>query len=200
MATPGQMFDVRVLGDAKLSATLNALEPSIVKPALRVALRDGFKLTLARVKQAVPRGTGRMARALKLRAANLLRGSVAFRIFLPKRTELGLPWVKKLGSRGGNKRNPGYYPAHLEFGYDPSYKGPATVTERYYRRTSRQGNYEPYSYTRKSRSKGPQARRVGLGFMRGSLHATAEAVKTRVRRRLWTEVRANLRERVGGAS
>lgn len=196
-AKPG-LFDVSALGDAKLQATIHALEPSIVKPALRVALRDAFKITHRAVLTRVPVDTGRMRRAIKLRAANQLRGDVAFRIFLPRRAELGARWIKRPGSRGGSSV-PGYYPAAVEFGYTREYKGPATTTVTETRRTSRQGLYKTYTYQRPSRSKRLAVKVPPRSFMRSALHGTAEQVKTRVRRMLWTEIRAKLRERVGAS-
>jgi hypothetical protein len=197
MAAAG-FINVQGLGSEKLQATIRSLEPSVVRPAMRTGLREGFKITHRAVLAATPVRTGRMKQAIKLRAANQLRGDLAMRIFLPRRAELGVPWIKRLGARGG--KAPGYYPAAIEFGWNPTYRGSATTTVRESRRTSRQGLYKTYVYQRKSRATGMRTRIAPRSFMRGPFHATAEQVKTRVRREAWVQIRERLRARAGGAA
>lgn len=199
MATPRQGFlNVEGLGDKRLSQVLRDLPRQVINPAMSSAMREGFKITHRAVLAAAPVRSGRMKRAIKLRKANHFRDGLGFRIFLPRRIELGAPAIKRPGSRGGDPKGGGYYPAAVEFGY--TRRGPSARREGFVTGTDKRGR--PYTRARVWRDAGPAVKVAPRSFMRSALHSTASAVQTRIRRAAWVNIREELRKRVpqgGGA-
>jgi len=109
-------FDIRVLGDKKLSKAMRKLPDKVERKVLRKAMRTAFKTTLARAKAKVPVRSGALRRSLKLRARRGGRRRIAFAIFAGGNEQLGVPAKTKSG------RPRGYYPAAIEFGWNAGHR------------------------------------------------------------------------------
>ncbi|MEJ2202945.1 MAG: HK97 gp10 family phage protein [Gemmatimonadota bacterium] len=104
-------FDIRVLGDKKLTKAMRKLPEKMERKVLRKAMRTAFKTTLERAKARVPVHSGALKRSLKLRSRRGGRRKIAYAIFSGGKDQLGVPSKTKSG------RPRGYYPAAIEFGW-----------------------------------------------------------------------------------
>ena len=100
-------------GDKELEAAFNALAFGAQKKVFRPALRVGGKVLLAAIKARVPRKTGNLAKAIKLRASRRSRKQIGVAIFVDKSILKPRPTPKK----PNEKRKEWWHPAHVELGY-----------------------------------------------------------------------------------
>ncbi len=101
---------VKVEGATELTAAFNALAFSAQKKVMRPALRAGGKVILAAVKARVPRKSGALARAIKLRSRGRSRKVIGVAVFVDNK-------LIPLKKGEGQHNREGFYPAHLELGY-----------------------------------------------------------------------------------
>jgi hypothetical protein len=101
---------VRFEGATELEAAFNALALSAQKKVFRAALRAGGKVLLKAIKARVPKRTGNLAKAIKLRASGRSRKRFGVAVFVDNKL---IPLRK--GEQQHNRE--GFYPAHLELGY-----------------------------------------------------------------------------------
>lgn len=98
-------FDISILGDKALSATLSGLTEQMERKVLTKAMRDGGQFFLTLTKAAAPVETGKLKATLKLRALKRQKGRVGVAIQTGTRAELGI-----------DPKDKGYYPAFRELG------------------------------------------------------------------------------------
>lgn len=112
MSTSRSMV-IQLDGDKGLEAAFNALALNLQKKVFRPALRAGGKVLLKAIKARVPRDTGNLARAIKLRAGRRSRKSIGVAVFVDKSILKPRPQPKnpKPGAREG------WHPAHVELGH-----------------------------------------------------------------------------------
>ena len=100
-------FDIRLLGDEKLTKAFAALERVDQRKVMRKAHRAAFKPVLAAAKTYAPVGkTGKLKRFIKLRALKRSRVRTGVFVRTGTRSEMGLP----------TGDDDPYYPAHVALG------------------------------------------------------------------------------------
>ena len=99
-------FNIELLGDKELIATLQSLPENMERKILGQAIKEAAKVVLAAAKSRAPRGaTGNLARYLKIKALKRSRRRLGYGVFTGTREQMGL----KAGAKG-------YYPAHVHLG------------------------------------------------------------------------------------
>ena len=104
---------VRFDGAKELEEAFNALALGAQKTVVRPALRAGGKVILTAIKARVPRRTGNLSKAIKLRASRRSRKQIGVAVFVDKAVlaPRKQPKNPKPGAREG------WHPAHVELGY-----------------------------------------------------------------------------------
>lgn len=172
---PGPLsFQLDALNMPDVVRRVNSLPRVVSSRLVRTSLRAGGKIVLARVKAAVPRESGALYRAIKLRSGGFARDVMQMRIFTGGLPELGYRATRRFGRRGGRGK-PGYPPAAIEFGYTRPALPPTYTYERR-RRSGRQGEYTVTQVTRRSTAQHAGQRVPPHSFLRAPFDAVRQQV------------------------
>jgi len=108
VATKKSQMSIIITGDKEVDAELKKVEPKLAKKALRKAARKGAKIVQARMKQLAPVRTGKLRKAIKVRAQKRSRTQLGARVISDsiirdgEKTYYGMAWeygTKKITAR-----------------------------------------------------------------------------------------------------